>query len=375
MVQYQCNQCYKYFSLKCDYDRHLARKRPCKPNRNKDIRPKTYDCDCCHQKFSRKDHFNKHICIPTDKSVANTAVSTCKSTNKIIKGSYNCNIYGGDNNSKNIYINYNLAPFGKESMDCLSLDEKINILNSKNILQSIIISINFNPTKFNNHNVYYGDVKNGYGMVYDGKSWRKERISSILNTLCDTRHKNLNDIYDEIKFYLPPQDKTQIRRVLDSVDCLIYPRLRIDFVNRENFHSHTKIDMVNNSKLGKTAMDNTNNCAYYDTALAKLAEEPKFIGKPKYTVAEMQREINLNHRLKKFAVYSLKILYTNDLVAYTDFDNILAFIDVEPDNSHLRAVIHVIDNAICHNTSANLDIINNEIEYRDQVADYMGFRC
>lgn len=66
MVQYICQKCSKTFIQKCDYDRHLKRKKLCstqnhikpqKTTQNDDI----FKCKYCEHIFARKDALNRHI--------------------------------------------------------------------------------------------------------------------------------------------------------------------------------------------------------------------------------------------------------------------------------------------------------------------------
>ena len=39
VIEYKCKQCYKIYHNKYDYNRHLNRKKPCKSNKNYQVKP------------------------------------------------------------------------------------------------------------------------------------------------------------------------------------------------------------------------------------------------------------------------------------------------------------------------------------------------
>lgn len=56
MPEYKCTRCFKIFSLKGNYTRHINRKFPCK----KYISFK-FNCDKCGKKFSSKQALSRHF--------------------------------------------------------------------------------------------------------------------------------------------------------------------------------------------------------------------------------------------------------------------------------------------------------------------------
>ena len=362
MVQYRCDTCLKIFYLKTDYTRHINRKNPCTANTILSP-PKSYTCDCCHKVFYRKDCFNKHRCSGINK-IVNNSNNTAVTKNNI--GNGNNNMIGNSNstittgNNNNICVNYILAPFCKEDMDCLVFAEKFEVLNSDNMLETIIIRVNFNPDKFDNHNIFYKDVKNGYGMIYDGKTWKKERINCILEMLCEAREQNLKDIYSQIDFYLSPENKSEINKVLDKVKSLLRPGLG-DFAlkNKNMLFAHLKKHMVNNCDLGQTAMLNTNTQAKnYDSVPSSKNNGLSFSAEK---IADIERDMKLNSSLKKIIKYLLATLLVNNLIDPKICSEI-ASAGKSPNNVHLRAIVSSLSDTLISNKDINMDIINLRID-------------
>ena len=92
MIEYRCSKCSKLFRDRCDYNRHLNRKKPCKikninetkidansndsvskksknnpkeslmnPKESKKNNNKKYQCEYCDRKFTTNSNMNKHI--------------------------------------------------------------------------------------------------------------------------------------------------------------------------------------------------------------------------------------------------------------------------------------------------------------------------
>ena len=135
MVVYECDICFKKFTRKGDYDRHLNKKNPCQICSKIDRKIKIYKCDGCKRTFNRCDSLTRHIEICTNHrnttniSTKNKTIENNRNTlnNGIINRSQ---IINGDNNT--ITINY-LYPFGKDGIDDLTTPEKIAIFRQTRI--------------------------------------------------------------------------------------------------------------------------------------------------------------------------------------------------------------------------------------------------
>ena len=120
MVEYTCNRCLKNYNNKCDYNRHLNRKRPCKiikinesiikpinsitdkqknanlhkkmrnlhknPQNLHKNRSKKYKCSYCEKNYSRKDSLKRHILSYCKvKKEKDAEIEKLKNKNKIIE--------------------------------------------------------------------------------------------------------------------------------------------------------------------------------------------------------------------------------------------------------------------------------------------------
>ncbi len=66
----------------------------------------------------------------------------------------------------------------------------------------IIIETNLNPYKYKYHNVGYTNTHSGYSYVYNGETWQRKEIYTIMNDLLQSKRKDLLRIYNEIKNFL-----------------------------------------------------------------------------------------------------------------------------------------------------------------------------
>lgn len=194
----------------------------------------------------------------------------------------------------NLHKNYNLIPFAKDKIDCLSLTEKIKIFNLDNvmaIIETLIVYINLDYKKTNNHNFFYKNIKNDYGMIYNGEKWIKKRINKILQILCDARKQNLWDIYEEIQFYLPNNIKNKYKNVLDNIDNILRPNDEIGQKNKKSLFTNIKKYMIDHYELGEDAMLNI-------IFNANNNIDKRFPG-TNYTIDQIERHIKLTKLIKE----------------------------------------------------------------------------
>lgn len=131
MVEYKCKKCSRIFNRKNDYDRHITKKNPCNKITNLPI----YNCETCDKKFTRKDNLTRHL-----KICKNTVINDIQKINN--NGNYNISQMQKGDHNKMIIKNYNLFPFGKDGIDCLTTPEKIAIFSSdENPMEMIIVKL------------------------------------------------------------------------------------------------------------------------------------------------------------------------------------------------------------------------------------------
>ncbi|ANB50171.1 hypothetical protein [Powai lake megavirus] len=192
MVIFTCDQCSKQFDRKSNYERHLNRKNRCEKKKNisgsKTLK-KIFNNECkqCKREFSRKDSLTRHL-------------KTCKNEIYISKSKKQKS--KTQNNRLKIQDNelINICEFAKDSHKNLSVLDIVSIIKTENkFWENFIKIINFNPNVPKHHNVYYPDIKSGYGVVFKEGKWTREKISSIINELIDHRIKDLNEIIYDMK--------------------------------------------------------------------------------------------------------------------------------------------------------------------------------
>jgi hypothetical protein len=172
---------------------------------------------------------------------------------------------------KNVIINKNyylISPFGQEEIDKLTTEEKFAIfLSDDNPIIMIIIKTNLNHHKIQYHNIGYTNLNSGYGFVFNGKSWEKKEIESIMNDLLNSKRKDLLKIYAEIKDFLSENDTKNIENKLDNVNNNIEPKLVHHVKSKKKLVMNLKTHFFNNRTLiidaikrsGKPIIENNNN--------------------------------------------------------------------------------------------------------------------
>ncbi|RYZ26970.1 MAG: hypothetical protein EOP01_08290, partial [Propionibacteriaceae bacterium] len=159
-VKYTCKKCNKIFENKATLDKHFDRKTDCTKTKYEHKKEKKENkCKECNKEFTRAYSLKRHMNVCKGGKVIKTTVNGDK--NKI----YNdCTI------NKNTIIknlNINLVVFGKEGVENISHKDLVAILTSKtSVIESLIEKINCNPDKPQYHNIYYSDMKSGYGDIY-----------------------------------------------------------------------------------------------------------------------------------------------------------------------------------------------------------------
>ncbi|AQN67868.1 hypothetical protein [Saudi moumouvirus] len=190
MTIYVCDKCSKQFDHKSKFNRHLERIRRCDKKKNisgsktsKNIIDNK--CKNCNREFSRKDSLARHSKVCKNKKSKTQNNKTIIQNNK------------PKIQNKNLI---NICEFVKDSYKNLSAFDLVSIIKTENkFWENYIKIINFNPNVPQHHNVYYPDIKSGYGIVLREGKWTNEKISSIINELIDHRIKDLNEMIQNMK--------------------------------------------------------------------------------------------------------------------------------------------------------------------------------
>lgn len=119
----------------------------------------------------------------------------------------------------------NLVPFGKETIDCLTYEEILEVLQTEEIIMSLITKINYDPKKYSNHNSFIESVDNDYGMIFDGKKWRRENADVILKTQLEMGYRCLEMIKEKYLDKLPKELANKLIEYMREVKYAVYPEL------------------------------------------------------------------------------------------------------------------------------------------------------
>lgn len=236
MVGYACKKCKRIFDQKTDYNRHMNRKTDCtKIKYGSKIGKKDHVCEECKKDFTREYSLKRHMNICKGKQVIN--ITTNRDYNE------KCTV----NNNTTIKIKeLKLAVFGKEGVEHITLKDLTAMLNSKTgLIESLVEKINFDPNKPEFHNIYVGDVKSGYGDIYEKKGWKTRNINEILNTVIDAKTEDINEILENYGDVL--NDKTK-EKLKDTVKTQDYKNIK----SRKLMKRYLKAVLFNGSKMIKS---------------------------------------------------------------------------------------------------------------------------
>jgi hypothetical protein len=365
-----CERCDKIFYNRAHLEDHLNRKIPCIPTDTKNKNPvnKNY-CEKCNKYFKRPYTLNRHIDTihNNDNEIQNNAISNVKTnkndTNQINTGS----------NNKFVIKQYNLLPFGKDGIDCLTTLEKIEIFFSEeNPLKMIIEKVNLDPLKLNHHNVGYIDIHSGYGIIFDGDQWIIERIEVILEILLESKEKDLLKIYDELKDFLLDHANDNCKCVLNDINKIINPRNKIDAAAKRIFIGYLKKHLYNNRNLAIDAKKNTK----IKTGINNHKNKSRNVLKEEYIAKDVDKQIKLkNENLQKINLK--KRLAIDILEKLEDFDDneyqLLADkINKITDINVIKVVIRLLNRTYYSNEKINEKVIQHEID-KDNVINKLLF--
>lgn len=211
MVAYECEKCKTTFYRKQDFDRHQKRKTDCSAGSKTNKRHPQIICEWCGGGFSRSDSLARHKL-------------TCKY-------------------KKNVKPLITLTSFAKDGIKNITCVDLSNILNPPgDMVEKIILRVNFNANKPHHHNILYTDLKSSHGEVYEDGKWIKKLISEILNTLINSKCDDLNQIIIDLGDHLSEITKNRIKQSIKNVDYR-------DKDTRNCFIRHLKPVLVNNRNM------------------------------------------------------------------------------------------------------------------------------
>lgn len=316
MVLYSCDKCSKVFNQKSKYLRHQEKKIPCTLKKPSTIQSDhNYRCDICDKQFSRPDvlqrhletasHKNKVLVQNNDTELVQTNIDTTNANaqvnpigdnaatnagdhNNAITGTNNLQIAGNKHTVNNYYF---IAPFGESEIDKLTTQDKIKIFMSKdNPIITIIIMTNLNPLLYQYHNVGYTDMKSGHGYIFNGKTWEKKNIQSILDQLLSSKRDDLLEIYKDIKHSITAECDKSIRKKLENVQENVEPHLDYQFKSKKILTANLKTKFSNGSTIVTDAIKKSGKP--FDNVEADIDDEIQHVLKDGLTFADVDKAVN-----------------------------------------------------------------------------------
>lgn len=370
MVTYICDQCSRCFDQKSKYYRHQNNKLGCKPNKKTNLVVKHY-CDICKKYYNRKDALIRHlksklheINIGNIIEINNTETNSKKFEFGTINGSYNKQAINSYNTTHNNNY-YFISTFGKEEIDRLSTEDKLAIFLSKeNPIVMIVIKTNLNPNIPEYHNVGYKDLNSKYGYIFNGTTWEKKNIQSIMNDLLSSKRKDLLKIHKEISHYLTIDDNNNIDDNIEEINNNIMPKFDYHTKSRKKLITNLKTYFYNDrhliidsiEKSGKPIMGfhnkNTHNYVLKDGLTVK--ELDKILKGNKQKALELEQK-------KESARYIIFLIKEN--IDKNQYSSIIDIIN----NSNEIYVVNIIMRLLCvtyyYGNSINIKLVNEKINF------------
>ena len=232
---YTCFKCGKYTTMvKCNYVRHLNRKRSCvkndkkvnptepqmnprepqmnprEPQKSKTIRHK---CKYCGKAFSTNSHMNRHMRLHCKENKTNQRIRELERRLDEIRNQthvqINCNI------TNNIQINN----YGRENIEHLHpfLTELLTKIPT-NAIPALIGKKYFDCNHPENQTVRIKNKKEKWIYVHQDGMWEVQLKRKVLHKMIDNSFQDLNDHYEEerLEDTLPTRTKEKWCQVKDS---------------------------------------------------------------------------------------------------------------------------------------------------------------
>ncbi|XWV26675.1 hypothetical protein QJ857_gp0385 [Tupanvirus soda lake] len=356
MIEYKCNKCNKIFQKKSHLQDHLNRINPC------NLKKQKIKCEYCNKMYSRTDTLNRHInTIHTD-VIKKANIVNAEHNN--IHG--NQNIYNGDVtiNNNNYFV---LCPFSHEEIDKLSTDDILWIFGSDdNPIIMIVIKTNINPETKEYHNVGYTDLKSGHGYIFNGKTWIKKDIQSIINELLNSKQRDLLKIYNVIKDLLPEEERKLIENKLTDIKDSVEPKLEIHTRSKKRLITNLKNQLYNNRHLVCESIKKSGKPIVGDVSRNKrrniigdmtVEEFDKLFKQKKMN----ETKLNLKRELAK------DLLSQIEEINHKDYDSLVNIINNATDLNEISIITRLINKSYCFGNKINNQIVEQQIKKETEI--------
>ncbi len=300
MTVYKCDRCDKKFKQKFNLDRHLNRKNPCKNRtifepklsqsepyeneyetlknsknepQNEPQNKKEYKCKYCCNIFSTNSHYNRHIkhnCKTRrelEEEKANifkqllTEIHEIRKENMEVKEKImrmscrtkitkNTNTTNSNNIIKDNIVNNNtivLVGCGKEDIMKFDKQKVIRAISAGFYsTHKLTDLVHFDPEHPEYHNVYIGNMKDKYAMMYDGTNWILTTKTEIIDKLYESKKAFVEGNFDDFckllsanqqralgRWLATDEDDPKIAEIKESIKLLLYNKRAIPLQTRD----------------------------------------------------------------------------------------------------------------------------------------------
>lgn len=352
-----CIRCKKKFIRKNEYDNHLKRLYPCQIDKYVENKQKNeYSCNICNKKYVRLDTLKKHFETKTHKNNENsqkikinidkTNINNYKNKNNGIVNNNNGNVVINENN-KNYYF---ISPFGQGEISKLtSLEKMTTLLSQENPIVEIILVTNLNPNKPEYHNIGYTDLKSGYGVMFNGKTWERKEVNAMINELLMIKKNDLFKIRLEISPYLSTEHKKIIEEKLQNVKDNVEPRLQHHVKSKKKLIKNLKTHFVNNRSMIQEAIIKSG------APIEGCQNEKTDSWMDEYNFDDIDKKIQLVN-LKKDSAKSI-LEYINHI----DHETIIKIIDTAQNLNEVSIINRLLIRSLIDKNNINEEIIKKQI--------------
>lgn len=231
MSIHRCKLCKKAFQRQANLNYHSNNK-VCEKEQKDDVK-KTYKCKYCDKNYTTPQSLSRHInhiCKikinhENDKKEIYQRLLNLENENKDLKKEVvelkkaNVVINNIHNTNNGIVATINLIGYGNEDMSKINKTDIIKAIQQgfKSTLK-LTEYVHFNPNYPEYHNIYIANVKNKYGMMYDGTDWKLLTKDKLINMIYDDKKNYIEENLDEFVESLSDSRQKALQRWLEIDD-------------------------------------------------------------------------------------------------------------------------------------------------------------
>ena len=241
MHLYRCVYCSKTFSRHDSLSRHISER--CDIKKKQDSEKERIFQKLIQQMEKQHNEIKK---LQEQNSELKTKISGIKIT-KNIKGS-KISIKNTDNrkiinNTQNNFNNIKLVAFGQEDLSYITDHVNKRMINKGfQSVPKLVEFVHFNKNKPEHHNVYISNMRDNYAMIFDGKKWRLNDRTEVIDQLMDDKKFYLLEKFDELIEYLDEPTIKKFKRYIEQQD---------DENVKNNIKKEIKFILYNNKNISE----------------------------------------------------------------------------------------------------------------------------